>query len=387
MKTHANIGPTRGEVAGGQRDAPGPRVSLPEDRPSVLIVGVLAVLALAGYVLSRGILPFWLWLAFPVIGGIRNLVLFLQRRKSKGGDPPGRSTGQTPPRTHRIAGNDSVSDHTVPARMVLHEFDLRGLQAIIGFAAREERQVHLAISALGDGVAGIAVLHSVSRPSPADLKREFRREFQNSSSAQDAAARFLQTLDRQYGAESVFVGIWETGPRFLSYFAAGFEPPSVINVGWPHCSDAAIDRDTDNGPQRISFGIHNLSPGDRWLLYAKPLVDVPNAQREPFNSTGIVQYAYDTCGMPGGPWVKYLLGLGIRAHGGSLPTGSILMSLTCGQAEATVGRRGSYASVPTPPSRPPGPRPSPALRRGDTGPWRVSSARAGRRAFPGRVLP
>jgi len=137
----------------------------------------------------------------------------------------------------------------------------------------------------------------------------------------------LRRLDDTLSPACAFVGIWQWPQRQLTYFATALEPPAVFNVGWPHLSEPPIDRESPRGPQKITFGQHRLSPGERWLLYTRPLIDVADPKAEPFNVVGIVQYAHDDRAMPQPVWMNYLPQLALRAHNDRLPTGAMLISL------------------------------------------------------------
>ncbi len=223
----------------------------------------------------------------------------------------------------------------VPARSIIQEANLYGMKAIVGSSGEEVFRVSFGAVPLGRDIAGFIVLDSNDAPAINNLKSTLAELFSESASLQEAETNFLRVLDAQCDIEYAFVGLWDKSRHVLAYFALGFEAPTVINVGWPHRAEVAIDRKTKRGPKRISFGVHPLSRGERWLFYTPPLVAVPDPHRQPFNSVGLVQYAYDSCMMPNDLWMDYLLELGFHAHNEALPPGSLLVSLACEESADT----------------------------------------------------
>ncbi len=229
--------------------------------------------------------------------------------------------------------------------LILREEHLPGLQVAVGFGKDDTSRTGCFSLSLAEDVTGIVVLYPFDESAGENVRREFSQAFGESSDPREAATNFLRTLDREIGSEYVFIGIWQARSQVLTYFTTGFEPPSVINATWPHRSDDAISRETLNGKQNIAFGMHPLGRRERWLVFTKPLVDVPDPRNEPFNSVGIIQYARHDCMMPNDRWVNYLLALGTKAHGGKLPSGSILISLARGEGEAAYGIKNKYFSL------------------------------------------
>ena len=244
---------------------------------------------------------------------------------------------------------DSPEAAILPSTAI-QEVQAYGLELAVGTSGTGAFQIAEVALPLGNNVAGFVVLRSLYPPSEKDLRHLLKQTWRQSITAQQAGSRFLRAIDEQHDPACAFIGIWKAQVRELTYFAAGFEAPSVFNVGWPHRSNLTIDRTTEHGLQRMTFGIHHLSERERWLLYTKPLVSVSDPDKEPFNSVGIIQYAYDDRGMANELWVNYLLGLGLRAHGGELPTGSVLISLACSQAEVPYNVKSRHMNGPLPAS-------------------------------------
>lgn len=319
------------------------------DDPSLAVTGILTLVAVFCYIISRNFLPFWVWLPLPLVGVVRYVVLFMQRREasaSRVSASPANVSSQV-----KIKAADSPQPASLPLT-VIQEVQDYGLELNVGTSGAGAFQLSVAVLRLGDDVAGFIVMHTDSPPSRSELVNVFELAWRESTTAQQAGARLLLDLDRYYDPACAFVGIWKAQIRELAYFATGFEPPSVFNVGWPHRSEVAIDRKTDHGLQKITFGVHRLSEHERWLLYTKPVVDVSDPAKEPFNSVGIIQYAYDDRYMANELWVDYLLDLGLRAHGGELPTGSVLISLACSQVEVPYGVQSSHLDGSSSTSRP-----------------------------------
>ncbi len=59
-----------------------PARRLPGDAPSLAMIAILVLFAVIGYIISRSVLLFWIWLSLPLIGIAKNGVLFMQRRKA-----------------------------------------------------------------------------------------------------------------------------------------------------------------------------------------------------------------------------------------------------------------------------------------------------------------
>ena len=223
-------------------------------------------------------------------------------------------------------GTDSI-EPIILLSPVIQEARAYGLEMLVGTSGSDAFQIsHVAIP-LGNNVAGFVVLHSVCPTSQKKLIHLLKRSWRQSTSAQQACSRMLLRLDRDYDPTCAFVGIWKEHIQELTYFATGFESIGAFNIGWPHRAGLAIERTTEHGLQRMTFGVHRLSECERWLLYTKPLVDVSDPAKQSFNSVGIIQYTYDTEGMRNDLWVEYLLELGLKVHNGFLPAGSILVSL------------------------------------------------------------
>ena len=325
-----------------------PAKRLPRDDPSLAVIGILVLFAVLGYIISRNLLPFWVWLPLPLIGIARNAALFVQRRRASASraadDPTSRSVWMKAKET------DSPEPAILPSK-VIQEARAYGLEMAVGTSGAGAFQISVIALPLSNDSVGLVVLHSVAPPPQGELRHVLKRTWRQSTTAQQTGARFLRAIDEHYDPACAFVGIWKAQVRELTYFAAGFEAPSVFNVGWPHRSELAIERKTEHGLQKVTFGVHHLSERERWLLYTKPLVDVSDPGKEPFNLVGIIQYAHDDRCMANELWVDYLLGLGLRAHGGELPTGSVPISLACSQVEVPYDVKSRRIDGPLPTSR------------------------------------
>ncbi len=239
-------------------------------------------------------------------------------------EPATRSSGRIVP--VMAQGIDSI-EPIILLSPVIKEAGACGLKMFVGTSGADALHIsHVAIP-LGDDVAGFVVLYSVCSPSEKELRHLLKRTWRRSTTTQQAGSRLLLRLDRDYDPVCAFVGTWKEQIRELTYFATGFESLSAFNVGWPHRAELAIERTTEHGLQKMTFGVHRFSERERWLLYTKTLVDVSDPVKQPFNSVGIIQYACDTQGMRNDLWVEYLLELGLKAHNGFLPAGSILVSI------------------------------------------------------------
>ena len=238
-------------------------------------------------------------------------------------------------RTTGIRADEPASEHPILRNPVVGEVSLPGLQMAVGSSGADAFHVSYFALPLDNGATGLIALHADDHPSRNDLKLALSQTYARSSGVQEAAVRFLHALDREYDVKCAFVGIWEARVRRLTFFAAGFAPPSVFNADWPHRAEFAVEREMKSRVQRIAFGVHRLEQNERWLLYTAPLVDVADPYRDPFNSVGIIQYAHDDRWMRNDLWVNYLLKLGVKAHKGSLPTGSIVVSIAGKATEAT----------------------------------------------------
>ncbi len=161
--------------------------------------------------------------------------------------------------------------------------------------------------------------------------------YEQDDTLQGTAAEILRRWQEAYASADVLLGCWQASTSTLAYFSVGFETPSIINRGWPHRSQSPIETP---GPvrQAMTFGVHQLSDDERWLLFTRPLVNVPDPQRQPFNEVGLVQYAYDAVAMEPSAWVRYLLQQALSAHRGALPAGALLVSLMCFSAPAAAKR-------------------------------------------------
>ncbi len=295
----------------------------------VIATGALLLLVGTVYAAVQGSVSVWIWAAvLGAVAGGWGAVLW-----------PGPKAAAPP----------------IPARTIVQEVNLRGVRVVVGSDGAEAFRVSLYAVPLTDDTAGFIVLVSEDAPGADAVKRKLEELLADSSSQQEAETRFLRALDDQCDVEYALVGLWQESRRVLVYFALGFESPVVMNIGWPHRSEVAIDRRTDRGLQKVSFGIHRLSSGERWLFYTPPLVAVPDPQREPFNSVGLVQYAHNGWAMSDDLWVDHLLELGLKAHDGALPKGSLLISLACKRSASVASpnspRPHRGAKVPVTPRR------------------------------------
>ncbi len=276
---------------------------------ALMVAGALFVSVGIGYAVLEGAVSVWVWLALS-LGAVAVVTALLS--PSSNGAP------------------------AVPPRSIIQGVDLYGMRIVVGSSGKEAFRVSLGSVPLSRDIAGFILLDSNNAPAISNLERTLAELLSESASLQEAAVNFLRILDDQCDLECAFVGLWDTSQHVLAYFALGFEAPTVVNVGWPHRVEVAIDRRTDRGLQKTSFGVHPLSQGECWLFHTPPLVAVRDPHRQPFNSVGLIQYAHDSYAMPNDLWLDYLLELGFHAHNESLPPGSLLVSIACEEfADAT----------------------------------------------------
>ncbi len=291
---------------------------------ALMVAGALFVSAGIGYAVLEGAVSVWVWLALPL--GALAAVTALLWPSSKASSP-------------------------LPARSIIQEADLYGMRIVVGSSGKEAFRVSFCAVPLSRDIAGFIVLDSNNAPAMSNLKCTLAELCSESASLQEAEMNFLRILDDQCDLECAFVGLWDKSRHVLAYFGLGFESPMIVNIGWPHRAEVAIDRETKRGSQKISFGVHPLSQGERWLFHTPSLDAVRDPHRQPFNSVGLIQYAHDSRAMPNDLWVDYLLELGLDAHNGSLPGGSLLISLACKK----------FASIE--PAAPPHPHPPTSVPR------------------------
>ncbi len=260
---------------------------------------------------------------------------------------PRREKGEPSP-SHRSGPEKETTPHSIPPKYLIDESSVDGARMIVGCDASDSSDILHLVTPLGDGRIGLVVLHNCAESVKDEVSDMLSGILQEASAPQEAVVILLQSLDQRYSSVNSFIGIWESNSRTLTYVAAGFEQLSVLNAGWPHQPDMAIERQNGSGMQKVAFGVHRLSKNERWLLYTSQLVDVANPHIEPFNTVGIIQYAHNDRRMPGNMWVRYLLELGARAHGGKLPAGSVIVSLICDPINATAeaAQRASQVGEP-----------------------------------------
>ncbi len=97
-----------------------------------------------------------------------------------------------------------------------------------------------------------------------------------------------------------------------------------------------MERKTDSGPQKLSFGVHRLSPGERLLFHTAPLVEGRRLWARPFDSTRLLRHACTSRAMPNEEWMDHLLERSLKAHKDSLPTGALLVSVVCEEVVGTT---------------------------------------------------
>ena len=223
----------------------------------------------------------------------------------------------------------------IPARSLVSEVRQRGLTMAVGCSGTEAFRVLLTAGRVSGDTAGFILLDSPDSPAESDLARALVRSVAEATCPQHAAARFLHFMDSQCHVDYALIGLWHESSGTLSFFAPGFETPAVIQENPSHRLDGTMERKTDSGPQKLSFGVHRLSPGERWLFHTAPLVKSRRLWARPFDSARLLQCACESRAMSNEQWVDHLLERGLKAHKDSLPTGALLVSVVCEESEDT----------------------------------------------------
>ncbi len=223
----------------------------------------------------------------------------------------------------------------IPARSLVWEVRHRGLRMAVGCSGAEAFRVLLTAGRVSEDTAGFILLDSPDRPAASYLARALVRSFAEATCPQHAAARFLHFMDAQCRVDHALVGLWEESSGTLSFFAPGFETPAVIQGSVSHRLDGAMERKTDNGPQKLSFGAHHLSPGERWLFHTAPVVERQSVWARGYSSIRLLRHACKSRTMPNEEWMDHLLERSLKAHKDSLPAGALLVSVVCEASEDT----------------------------------------------------
>lgn len=217
----------------------------------------------------------------------------------------------------------------VPSAPKVDEIHLPGFRLAFGYSSAERSRTSMRVLILSDETLGLAVFSPSEPVANSNVKSALADTFSTSLAPLQACARFLRALESRCDLNYLFLGIWQDRQQFLAYGTVGLEPAVAVNPGWPHQLQDTITISKYREHRQIICGAHFLSAGERWLLHTKVLVDVPDPTTQPFNSVGLIQYAYDDRAMRDALWVKYLLGRGALAHNGVLPEGSAIVSLEC----------------------------------------------------------
>ncbi|MCE5280227.1 MAG: hypothetical protein ABFD92_12625 [Planctomycetaceae bacterium] len=223
-----------------------------------------------------------------------------------------------------LRGDDGELTYGTASSTMVRQMDLPGLRIVLAAASGQADTAMMLRHQSGDDrCAFVLSPHSADATAVHGM---LRAAHEGEPELQATAVEILRLWQEAYAGAEVLVGCWEASTRKLAYFSVGFETPSIINHGWPHRTQTPIDADGAIR-QAMTFGVHQLSGAERWLLFTRPLVDVGDPHRQPFNEVGLVQYAHDAVAMEPTAWVRYLLQQALEAHHGDLPAGAMLVSL------------------------------------------------------------
>lgn len=230
----------------------------------------------------------------------------------------------------------SRQSEPIPARSLVWEVRQRGLRMAVGCSGTEAFRVLLTAGRVSGDTAGFILLDSPDCPSESHLARALIRSSAGATCPQHATARFVPFMDAQCRVDYALVGLWEESSGTLSFLAPGFETPAVIQGSISHRLDDTMERKTDSGPQKLSFGVHRLSPGERLLFHTAPLVERQSLWVRGYSSIRLLRHACKSRAMPNEEWMDHLLERGLKAHKNSLPTGALLVSVVCEEIVGTT---------------------------------------------------